>query len=632
MATTLTGQSTTATIPSKDRIEPGSVNVSIGKFPPTASSDFSTSAGDIAAKLVAEFNEALSQKNAQVVSQLFLQHGYWRDHLALSWDFHTLIGRDKIASFLGQGIRLSQIELDYSSPVRAPHFGPIDGGLGEVKGVEFFVKFTTELGSGVGIARVAEESAGQWRFFLLSTTLSDLTGHERRIRHNRPIGVQHGADSRQHNWKEMRDAEKNFEGNEPQVVVIGAGQGGLSVAACLKMLGVETLVIDREERVGDNWRNRYRHLVLHDPLWMNHLPYLPFPSSWPVFIPKDKMGDFLEAYATLLDLNVWTKTSLVSSSWDDGTKQWSVTVERKQHDGTKETRTFRPHHVILATGHSGKKYFPSINGLDTFQGDVLCHSSEFKGARPNAQGKKAVVVGCCNSGHDISQDYYEQGYDVTMVQRSSTLVVSSETLVATLKELYDDDGPATEDADLCLLSLPSEIFKAVQIGVTRKFTHVDRELLEGLDRAGFKIDQGPDDGGIYIKYFQRGGGYYINVGTSKLIIDRKIRIKQGQEITRILPHGIEFADGSVLEADEIVFATGYQNMHSEAKSILGDAVTDRIGNVWGYDEEGELRSLCRPSGHPGFWYMGGNLLLCRYFSKLLALQIKAIEEGLNTRD
>jgi hypothetical protein len=218
MAATLVEQST---IPSRDRVEPGSINVPIGRFPPTASADFSASAGDIATKLVADFNQAIAQKNAQAVSQFFLQGGYWRDHLVLSWDFHTLIGRDKISSFLDQGIRLSQIELDTSTPLRAPHFGPIDAGLGEVKGVEFFIKFTSDFGSGVGVARAAEESTGQWKFFLLSTTLCDLTGYERYIDYNRPLGTQPGGDANRQNWKEIRDAEKNFKVKEPQVVVIG---------------------------------------------------------------------------------------------------------------------------------------------------------------------------------------------------------------------------------------------------------------------------------------------------------------------------------------------------------------------------------------------------------------------------
>jgi cation diffusion facilitator CzcD-associated flavoprotein CzcO len=399
------------------------------------------------------------------------------------------------------------------------------------------------------------------------------------------------------------------------------------------MLNVDTLVVDREDRIGDSWRQRYHQLVLHDPVWYDHLPYIPFPSTWPIFTPKDKLADFFESYVKLLELNVWTKTSLSSSSWDESKKQWTVTLQRQKEDGSTETRTLHPRHVILATGHSGKKNFPSIKGMDTFQGDRLCHSSEFSGAKSEPKGKKAIVVGCCNSGHDIAQDFYEKGYDVTIVQRSSTCVISSEAITEIgLKGLYDENGPPVEDADLWMLGIPLEILKAQQIKVTALQNKHDAKVLEGLEKAGFKLDKGPNDAGLFFKYFQRGGGYYIDVGASQLIVDGKIKIKQGQEISRVLPHGLEFADGSQLEADEIVFATGYQNMRSQAREILGDEVADRVGDIWGFDEEGELRTIWRRSGHPGFWFMGGNLALCRYYSRILALQIKALEEGISRYD
>lgn len=164
------------------------------------------------------------------------------------------------------------------------------------------------------------------------------------------------------------------------------------------MLNVESLIIDREARVGDNWRSRYRQLILHDPVWFDHMPYLAFPAHWPVFTPKDKLAEFFEAYVKLLELNVWTQTTMTSATWDEAARQWTVTVERQVGD-TKETRTFHPRHVIQATGHSGKKNVPAIKGMDSFQGR-MCHSSEFTGAQPNSEGKRAIVVGSCNSGHD----------------------------------------------------------------------------------------------------------------------------------------------------------------------------------------------------------------------------------------
>ena len=395
------------------------------------------------------------------------------------------------------------------------------------------------------------------------------------------------------------------------------------------MLGIEAIAVDQNDRVGDNWRKRYHQLVLHDPVWYDHMPYLKFPPQWPIFTPKDKLAQFFEAYATLLELNVWTRTSIVDTKWDDTTKSWTVAVERKKEDGSVEKRTFHPRHIIQATGHSGKKNMPTMKGIENFKGDRLCHSSEFPGAQENSKGKKAIVVGSCNSGHDIAQDYLEKGYDVTIVQRSSTHVVSSKAITdIALKGIYSEDGPEVDDADLLIHGLPTPVLKAIQVTVCEKQAEHDKEILDGLDKAGFKVDRGPDGAGLFFKYFQRGGGYYIDVGASKLIAEGKIKVKHGQEIDTVLPHGLRFADGSELEADEIIFATGYQNMRTQTRVMFGDEIADQVGDVWGFNNEGEMRIMWQKSGHPGFWFHGGNLAICRYYSKLLALQIKGLEEGL----
>jgi hypothetical protein len=304
-------------------------------------------------------------------------------------------------------------------------------------------------------------------------------------------------------------------------------------------------------------------------------------------------------------------------------------VKRNKSDGTSETRTFHPRHVIQATGHSGKKNMPTMKGVETFAGDRLCHSSDFPGAQENSKGKKAIVVGSCNSAHDIAQDYLEKGYEITMVQRSTTHVVSSKAITDVgLKGLFDEHGPQVDEADILLHGLPTPVLKALQVKVCGLQAEHDKEMLSGLDKAGFKVDQGPDGAGLFIKYFQRGGGYYINVGASELIASGQIKVKQGQEIDEVLPQGLRFADGSELEADEIIFATGYQNMRTQTRTIFGDEVADKVGDVWGFNEEGEMRTIWQQSGHPGFWFHGGNLAMCRYYSRLLALQIKGLEEGL----
>lgn len=134
-------------------------------------------------------------------------------------------------------------------------------------------------------------------------------------------------------------------------------------------------------------------------------------------------------------------TSLTSSQWDDASRRWTVKLTSLRN-GVQEDRTLRPRHIILATGHAGEPHLPShITGIDGFSGDRLLHSSKFSEPSKNAKGKKAVIVGSCNSGHDIAKDYYDHGYSVTMIQRSSTLVLTSETLIkVTMKGLYAEDG------------------------------------------------------------------------------------------------------------------------------------------------------------------------------------------------
>lgn len=178
------------------------------------------------------------------------------------------------------------------------------------------------------------------------------------------------------------------------------------------------------------------------------------------------------------------------------------------------------------------------------------------------------------------------------------------------------------------MSVPNPVAARLKVDAKREINRRDATLLKGLTAAGFALDSGPDCSGLFMKYLHRGGGYYIDVGASQLIADKKIKIKQGHEIERVNARSITFTDNSELEADEIVFATGYQNMRETARKIFGNELADRVKDVWGFDEEGETRTMWRRTGHPGFWFSGGNLALCRFFSRLLALQIKGLEVGL----
>ncbi|KAL8932474.1 MAG: hypothetical protein Q9211_006293 [Gyalolechia sp. 1 TL-2023] len=635
MATAAVLSSDNRTIPSYNRLEPGSCQLAAASYPDTDSLS-SVDANAVASEWVDSFNQALSAQDPSAVKTLFLQGSCWRDQLGLSWDYRSLNGPDKIFSFLTAaptGSRVRSIKIDESNATRRPTVTAVDY-KGEVNGVASFLTVETDVGRGRGLVRLLQDSkdGNKWKAFTLFTAMHELKGYEEAIKDHRPQGVAHGGHPGRKNWQERRTATENFEGDlEPTVLIVGAGQGGLTSAARLHQVQVPTLIIDRNPRVGDNWRNRYHQLVLHDPVWYDHLPYVPFPSNWPVFTPKDKLAEWFESYARIMELNVWTSTTVNDAKWDETKRQWTVTMTRQKANGQTETRTLHPRHIVQATGHSGEMDMPSIKGMDTFKRGTLCHSSQFKGAQmvPEGQRKHAIVVGCCNSGHDIAQDLYEHGHDVTIVQRSSTYVMSSKNgLNVLLGGLYEEGGPETEDADLMFLSFPNAMLKRLHQDATVEISRRDEALLRGLDKAGFKLDDGPDDAGFFLKYFQRGGGYYLDVGCSQLIIDGKIKVKQGQEIEEVKPDGLLFADGDFIEADDIIFATGFENMRGTARKIFGDDLAERVKDVWGFDQEGEIRTMWRRTGHPGFWFFGGNLALCRYYSRMLALQIKAMEEGI----
>jgi cation diffusion facilitator CzcD-associated flavoprotein CzcO len=582
--------------------------------------------GEILGAWLARFGAALEEGNIGAVEGLFLPDGWWRDLLAFMWDLRTFSGSQAIAKAFKStlnAVRPSRFSL---TPGKDPMFVEQAPGM---RWVQAFFDFETAVGRGVGFLRLmpaGTEPGAPWKAWTVLTTLDELKGCEEPSGPRRVHGVAHGEHRGRRSWLERRQDEQSLVGGDPAVVVVGAGQGGLTIAARLKQLGVDTLVVERNPRVGDNWRNRYRSLVLHDPVWYDHLPYLPFPAHWPVFTPKDKLADWFESYASAMELNVWVGTEVLGGDYDDGAGRWVVRVH--QPDGTE--RTLRPSHLVLATGMSGVPYVPEIPGASDFAG-VLCHSSAHPGGSEFA-GRRAVVVGSCNSGHDIAQDFYEQGADVTMVQRSSTYVMSSENgLTMLFGGLYEEGGPPVEDADLMQSSFPIPLIGQLHVGATKVLAEMDAELLAGLEGAGFKLDFGEDGSGLMMKYLTRGGGYYIDVGASTLIAEGKIKIKQGVGIECLEHDGVVFTDGTTLPADVVVLATGYQNMRESARALLGDDVANRCQPVWGLDHEGELQTIWRRSGHPGLWFMGGNLQQARTYSKFLALQIKAIEEGMIPR-
>ena len=566
------------------------------------------------------FNEAVSQKknkdeSIKILSDLFFEDCHWRDILGLTWKIQTVSEKSKIIDKLYNSIlEVSAKDFQIDQKRTLPR-EVIRGGKSVI---EVILKFNTKFGECEGVVRLYENHYEQrtfkaWSFMTALCELKNSNNQKLEKYQNTLEGP---------NWLDNRNKDRLFNNREPEVIVVGSGQAGLSIAARLKQQDIDTLIIDKNERVGDNWRNRYHSLKLHNQTHVNHLPYMPFPSTWPTYIPKDKLAGWFEYYVESMELNVWTNTKFVGAEYNKIKKHWNVKL--RLSNGT--IKIMKPKHIVMAVGVSSVPNRIKIPGINEYKGKVI-HSADYDNGKEYYR-KNVLVYGTGTSAHDVAQDLYVHGANVKIVQRSPSMVVNVEPSAQLPYQLYSE-GPNTEDCDLITISTPLQVLKKTHQLLTEKTKKIDKPLLEKLKRVGFKLEYGEENTGWQFKYLTRGGGYYFNVGASDLIADGKIKVIQFSDIEKFISSGIETKSGEKLNIDMMVTATGYKGQEYVVEELFGKSVVDKIGPIWGFDDERqELRNMWMQTKQPGLWFHAGSLAQCRIFSKFLALQIKAIQNGI----
>ena len=573
---------------------------------------------------LSKFEAALAKSDTQAAAALFADECYWRDLVSFTWNIMTLEGRPAIEAMLKETLATVK-----PSNWKIEREATANEGV-----VEGWFTFETGVARGRGIVRLKDGKC-----WTLLTTMVELKGYEERKGPKRIMGAEHGVAKNRKNWLQLKQEEEARLGvsEQPYCLIIGGGQGGIALGARMKRLGVPTIIVEKNERPGDSWRKRYKSLCLHDPVWYDHMPYIPFPDDWPVFSPKDKLGDWLEMYAKVMELNYWGSTLCESASYDAARQEWTVKVVRNG-----KPVTLKPKQLVLATGMASVANMPKFPGMEKFKGDQH-HSSKHPGPDAYA-GKKCVVIGSNNSAHDICAALWEAGADVTMVQRSSTHVARSDSLMELdLGPVYSEQAVArgidVDTADMLVASVPYKLKPKQQIEVFKEIAKRDADFYARLEKAGFMHDWGDDGSGLGTKYMRRGSGYYIDVGASELICNGSIKLKTRVSVKEIKEHSVVFSDGSELPADLIVYATGYGSMNGWAAELISQEVADRVGKVWGLGSnttkdpgpwEGEPRNMWKPTQQDALWFHGGNLAQSRQYSQFLALQLKARKEGIPT--
>ncbi|KAJ3574925.1 hypothetical protein NP233_g1442 [Leucocoprinus birnbaumii] len=576
----------------------------------------------IATSWLSSFSNALEAGDAQAAANCLITDGWLRESHIFTWDNRTIHGRDKVSQYIAE--RLPRRTFSNFCIDTRPYLTPERGQVApQYEGIKSGFTFETGAQWAQGYVKLIQDGEDSWKALSVYLAATDIKGHEES---EREVGIYGGHTTP---WPAVLSARRKQIEENPHALIIGAGHVGLMVAARFKQMNIPTLVIDAQPRLGDVWRNRYESLILHTTRMNDHFLYHRFPQYWPLHTPKDKLANWFEHYADALDLTVWTSTKTIDGlypTYDEAAQRWTIVVDR-----AGQRVTLHPAHLVSCVGVLGPRIMPQIKNSGLFKGSII-HGGDFKTAA-QYKDRHIVVVGAGNTGGDICIDVATAGAkSITLVQRSKSTLIPAEMLRNGLNSMWPDDGSIPSDvADFRAASTPynlarsfSKINKAGGGGDSGKFA----AMYAGIREKGMVVDDGEGGEGTAFQVLEKYGGFMLDVGCANLIISGRVVVKHGVEIAEAKEESVVFSDGSEIPADDVIFATGYHPPYANLVKIFGEEMAQRGGHYWGLDDEGELRGVYRPTGHPALWYGAGGMQVVRYGSKQLAMLVKARDLGL----
>ncbi|KIW11309.1 hypothetical protein PV08_10609 [Exophiala spinifera] len=566
--------------------------------------------------------EKLAQKtleNGTLDANALQPTALWRDHFALTGQARTFDGHVKIAEeWNSQAKRLS-----LSSFRTKPAFivTPVPGS----SWIQVPFTFTTHainglVGECTGFACFILDEDGSWTIWMLVTLLENFAGHghpDVPLLTEKSLGVNGDSVTKGvvESNNRSHDSQHTFD-----VVIIGAGQCGLSVAGRVGALGLRYVLLEKRASIGHNWIGRYESVRQHTVREYNNLP---FERTWhptdPLLLPGKIVAEGFENYVTKYNINLWTNAETTGAKWVEEGRVWTLDVTVKG----AEKRTLVCRHLVISVGAGmSVDRDPKIPGTERYEG-ILLHSGAYKHSR-DWVAKNGIVIGSGTMAHDIAEDMYRAGLrSIHMIQRNRTCVYPIEWVIKGQSSHYNLEVP-TAAADVMSAGLPNKISRDIVKIQYDMATKAESERFDALERAGFRVDRTtPLMDNIMMRY----GGYYIDIGASAHIVRGEIKVKSGVPIAAFTPEGLRFQDGSELKADVVVIAVGQDHDYRhQVGDIVGRDFASQLGEFWGLDEEGELRNVMKPAA-PGLWMFGGTAPQARWWSRFVALAIQSDKLG-----
>jgi len=359
--------------------------------------------------------------------------------------------------------------------------------------------------------------------------------------------------------------------------------------------------VDKSPQIGDSWRQRcdvsifwyllFQILIIrksirsHTPKYTDHFPYLNYPSDYPDFLAKDDIISWMEHYQKVMGLSIELGVTVGKIDYNNSSHQYTVAI--RSQDGNERVMTSR--HVVLATGLiCNDPLRPEFKNESSFTGQIY-HSASHKSASliQDLGTKKVVIIGAGTSAFDTAQDFVNCGAkDVTIIQRSPMFVLSLEAQDKLV--LAGWQMMPMEDADLAGNSFPLPIALTLLVGATQAMAQHDAKLLSGLEKAGLAVKRGEDGIGLLHHQLLKAGHFYIDQGACQMIVDGKIKIKRSQEgVEGFDQNAVILADGTRIEAEIVVVATGFKLFSDVAEKIMGKEFMAKVGQLGELDEEKE---------------------------------------------